>query len=209
MFDKIFGTFVPETEQLDYYGLAKQYESFDPVWAHAEHISRVVRNVESGSVHPIAALFRRRVKHKWTFDPLALFRPHPKPTRSLWTLPDKPYRSKVDVKLPFILNVYLSVLFVQQLLVFLIQGEIYKRGELPIGFRLLVRQGLFFWTLSCLGRLLDGFEVGRMMNTLRVFISPVVIFLVVRDDPLLWFGSLTDFVAFMIVSVTLVGTGKS
>ena len=42
IWDKMFGTYEQELQQRDYYGLAKQYDTFDPVLANFEHYRRVV-----------------------------------------------------------------------------------------------------------------------------------------------------------------------
>jgi hypothetical protein len=202
----MFGTFVCETEHLDYYGLAKQYDTFDPVWASGEHIERVTRNVENGA-NPFFALFRRRVKHKWVFDPMALIRPHPEPKHSLWTVPKTSYRKKLDKPIPSLLKLYLTLVFLFQLATFILQGEYMKAGDLTLGGELIIRQLLFFSAISCIGRLLDGFKVGRAVNTMRVMISPILIkYFLPRHDEFLYYTSMVDLVLFLGVSMSLVGT---
>jgi len=206
VFDKVFGTYVCETEHLDYYGLARQYETFDPIWASVEHGARVVKNVDNGSSNPILALFKRRVKHKWVFDPMALFRPNPQPKQSLWIMPKTSYRTKLDTKIPFILSVYLTSILLLQLVVFLLQSEAFKVGSLDLGWELVVRQGLFFVTVSCIGRLFDGFQAGRPLNTLRVLVTPILVSILLPQDSFLYYTSLADSVFFICMSMSLVGT---
>lgn len=167
-----------------------------------EHIDRVVKNVDSGSVHPVLALFRRRVKHKWTIDVAGLFRAHPKPKQSLWTLPEQSFRKKMDPQLPRRLNVYLTALFLQQITIFLLQRDL----QLTLGPELFLRQLLFFWAMSSLGRLLDGFGIGKGINTFRVLVCPFVIAWFIPNDSLLYYGSIVDLVVFMGISMSLVGT---
>jgi hypothetical protein len=186
--------------------LAKQYDTFDAVWASVEHVDRVMTNVESAS-NPILALFKRRVKHKWIFDPFALFKPHPQPKHSLWILPKTPYRKKLDKKIPFALTFYVTVVFLFQITMFLLQGEYMKHGDLSLGKELVVRQILFFSTISCIGRLLDGFKVGRPANTVRVMLTPIFLKMFLpREDAFLYYTSLIDLALFLAVSMSLVGT---
>lgn len=99
IWDRLFGTFVPEDEQRDFYGLAKPAETFDPVAINAEHWRRL-ENVGAARASPfwgrLAALFRRRVEQPWKIDPAALWAPLPTPKRSLWILPEAPARPKYD-----------------------------------------------------------------------------------------------------------------
>lgn len=85
IWDRMFGTFVAEDSKQDYYGLAKQYETFDPTWANLEHIHRVVAS------QGWRGLLGRRWKHKSVFDPMALFAPiRPKggdSVHQLWQFP--------------------------------------------------------------------------------------------------------------------------
>jgi hypothetical protein len=165
IFDKIFGTYVCETEHLDYYGLAKQYDTFDPIRANVEHLARVTKNVDKGEgKYPFLALFKRRVKHRWVFDPLALFRPNPKPKESLWVLPSKSYRKKLDPHIHFVLNAYIVFLFLIQTLTFLLQSDLFKTKKLSVGPELLLRQILFFLGASSIGRLFDGYGDYRISS---------------------------------------------
>lgn len=111
VWDRMHGTFVPEDEQKDFYGLAAQYTTFDPLAANAEHPRRVMKNVGAGDRRgkpvgdegaPARAWrwlrlsFRRRVKHPFVFKPWVLLQPLPlprapkglgRPLRSTWVMP--------------------------------------------------------------------------------------------------------------------------
>lgn len=194
---------------MDYYGLAKQYETFDPVWAHMEHNARVLNNVDNGGAS-VMSLLRRRVKHKFVFDLPALFRgPGFKPEKSLWQLPTQPYRPKLDKEIPFVLNAYIVFVFLVQLLAFLLQSEDLKTGKLTLGFELAVRQLLSFSAMSSIGRLFDGFSKGRSRNLARVLITPCVLAFLIDSsgkDAWMYYASLVDLVAFIVVSMELIGT---
>merc|ERR1711871_1108600 len=61
--DRMFGTFVSEREQKQYYGLAKSHTTFDPVWANVEHFNRMISD---GDVSRF--FFRKRVIHPFVFQ---------------------------------------------------------------------------------------------------------------------------------------------
>ena len=117
IWDRMFGTFRSEKEQQDYYGLAKQYDTFDPVWANFEHIKRIVCNKANAG---FADLFKRRVKHKLVFEPLSVFKPLPPPVRSRWHVPKEPKRTKLDPELPAGWFVYCVVHFLVTLVIALV-----------------------------------------------------------------------------------------
>ena len=118
VWDRMHGTFVPEDEQKDFYGLAAQYNTFDPVWANAEHPRRVIANVGAGERPSgdgtsapwgrwLRLPFRRRVRHPFVFQPWVLLQPLPsprapkglgRPLRSRWVMPPrgKSKRRKYD-----------------------------------------------------------------------------------------------------------------
>lgn len=94
IYDKLFGTFIPEDEQIDLYGLAKQLNTFDPVEANVSHFRRM-RNIHRGanstdeeqeesSWSSISRILRmlvsRRVKHAMLFHPQALLEEIPSST---------------------------------------------------------------------------------------------------------------------------------
>ena len=208
VFDKVFGTYVPEREHLDYYGLAKQYETFDPVRASIEHGARVMNNVDQGG-GSVMSLLRRRVKHKWVVDFPALFRRVPKPEKSPWILPTQPYRTKLNTQVPFVLNVYLCAQFFLQLISFLKLSDDLQDGHITLGPELAIRQVLALSAMSCIGRLFDGFSKGRSSNLIRVILTPIVIACALESrgrDAWLYYASLLDFLAFFLVSMHLVGT---
>ncbi|CAM9211279.1 unnamed protein product, partial [Ectocarpus fasciculatus] len=86
IYDKLFGTFVPEDEQADHYGLAKQLNSFDPIEANTSHLKRM-RNIHCTTLpaeegvsslwRTASRLFSRRVKHAFVFHPWALLEERP------------------------------------------------------------------------------------------------------------------------------------
>mmetsp|Transcript_19694 Transcript_19694/g.63226 ORF Transcript_19694/g.63226 Transcript_19694/m.63226 type:complete len:468 (+) Transcript_19694:77-1480(+) len=172
IWDVIFGTFVPEDEQKDYYGLAKQYDTFDPVWANLEHLRRMnatlARSSSPGPARWLRLLTTRRVKHKWTFRPLDLFKKRPAPVRSLWDAPQPNPRRRLDgmpsAKQP-VLRGYLAFLFVSATVF-----AVYAMQTAPtlIKHEALLAQVVCLSLFVSVGRLLDGFELGQRVNTTRV-----------------------------------------
>jgi hypothetical protein len=107
----MFGTFVPEEAQRDYYGLAQPLQTFDAVAANAEHWSRMrdIGASRSSRFGRCAALLRRRVAQRWVFNPAGLFKPFPPTKRSLWVLPTAPERTKYDGDAaPYALTIYIA-----------------------------------------------------------------------------------------------------
>ena len=159
----MFGTFRSEREQQNYYGLAKQYDTFDPVWANFEHIKRIVFNKVNTS---FADLLKRRVKHKFVFDPLSVLKPLPPPVRSRWHVPIEPKRAKLDPELPAGWLAYCVVHFIITLvvaLVVLMEERSFTKTQLAcLSFMLL-------FSFSCVGRILDGArEMSIIMETIRI-----------------------------------------
>lgn len=98
IWDRLFGTFSPEDEQRDLYGLAAPVATFNPAAINASHWRRLA-DVGAARADPrcwgrVAALCRRRVVQPWSFNPAGLWAPIPAPKRSLWVLPTVPARPK-------------------------------------------------------------------------------------------------------------------
>jgi sterol desaturase/sphingolipid hydroxylase (fatty acid hydroxylase superfamily) len=83
IWDKLFGTFIPEDRIADYYGLAKQMNTFNAVAANASHWKRMA-NIQSSSSAQEGSVFSklkrwayilvsRRVNHALVIYPFALF----------------------------------------------------------------------------------------------------------------------------------------
>ncbi len=179
IWDIMFGTFLKEDEQKDYYGLAKQYETWDPVWANGEHLWRMQAhaNPNESRLSPafyLKLLTKRRVKARWVFRPLDLFKAQATPVRSLWEGPQGPPKRVRYDGLPSAkmspLSFYMYFIFAQALVgtvTVLIFSKHFLQSELV-------------WVLmgccllySSIGRLLDGFEKGRVINTVRIVLSCV------------------------------------
>jgi len=159
----MFGTWVGEDTKQDYYGLAKQYETFDPTWANVEHMQRVV------SSQGWAGLLGRRWKHKAVFDPVALMAPiRPKGGASvseLWKLPEpsKPKRVKYEGEpLSALLYVYTAALWLSTLLAFVSIGPLRYSSE-----QMGILSAVCLATLKCVGHLCDGYTKGWQLETGR------------------------------------------
>ena len=116
IWDRLFGTFVPEDEQRDLYGLAAPVATFNPAAINASHWLRLA-DVGAARAAPrwgrLAALCRRRVVQPWAFNPAGLWAPIPAPKRSLWLLPTAPARPKYEgssgIPPPGALQAYVAV----------------------------------------------------------------------------------------------------
>ena len=182
IWDRMFGTFRSEKEQQDYYGLAKQYDTFDPVWANFEHITRIVCNKANAG---FADLFKRRVKHKLVFEPLSVFKPLPPPVRSRWHVPKEPKRTKLDPELPAGWFVYCVVHFLVTLVIALVvlmeERSLTKIQLACLSFMLL-------FSFSSVGRILDGAEqMSIIMETFRIlsFFAVIQFDVVVESNAIL------------------------
>lgn len=80
IWDRMFGTYKPELQRKDYYGLAKQPNTFDPLKLNTNHFNRMA-DIDSGDgKHKSSILsnvFARRVPAKWVCNPMLLFEPIP------------------------------------------------------------------------------------------------------------------------------------
>jgi sterol desaturase/sphingolipid hydroxylase (fatty acid hydroxylase superfamily) len=170
VWDRMFGTFVAEKKQMNYYGLAKQYNTFDPAWANVEHIKRqlsVVSKRKNTHICSYATQFcRKRVHHPLVFQPMNLFNTiHPNPS-VLWTLPQgEPKRKKLhSVRTNACLTVYIVLQFIFTLGLSI--GTLMAAKHFTTAERVVVCATLIA-SFSSYGRLLDGTYVGLTMETVR------------------------------------------
>ena len=157
IWDRMFGTFEAETEQIEKYGLAVQHKTFDPVHANVQHGIRIVADEHGGW----SKLLKTRTQHKWVFDPLVLFKPlHPsKKMFSNWIATDNvidAQRVKLDFPQSNFMSLHCFVHFIIVLictLAFLVASS--SKSELTV-----LRMSIFsfglLWCYSCLGRLFDA-----------------------------------------------------
>jgi sterol desaturase/sphingolipid hydroxylase (fatty acid hydroxylase superfamily) len=183
IWDRMFGTFKSEKEHQNYYGLAKQYETFDPLWANVEHVKRVlnngVDNKTSNYVSRCMNLFKRRVKHKFVFEPMNVLKPLPKPNRSRWVVPKSDKRQKLDTKIPITFKLYSLIQFVLILvcaLVVLINERYYTK------FQMMTVSIVLLYSFSSIGRVLDGSEIGLVMETIRIVVVPFLLNMNVTEE---------------------------
>ena len=80
IWDRMFGTFKAEDQQINSYGLAKPLESYDPIWMNIEHWTRMA-NINGSWLNKI---FSMRVKHANVFKPSKLLSLDAKHKGSLW-----------------------------------------------------------------------------------------------------------------------------
>jgi len=172
IYDRMFGTFVPEDEQKDHYGLVKQYETFDPTWANAEHFWRMCKNLGRNKEKNLSFYFgllsKRRIKHRMVFRPLELFKPIPTPKRSLWgeAAPNKRVRYDGGTSSHHpVLRIYVSLLFLASMTLTVGSMIAVKHLDAIEIATIQISSAVLF---SCVGRLLDGFDKGQQRNTARI-----------------------------------------
>jgi len=93
VWDRLFGTFVSEAQQMDNYGFGKPLGTFDPVRANVEQLHRMATSVgrgEPGLRRCLRLLFSRRLPRRPFYcSPAALLSPLASGRRSsLWTPPE-------------------------------------------------------------------------------------------------------------------------
>lgn len=78
IWDRMFGTYVAEEVRKDYYGLAKQPKTFDPIKLNTQHYATIRKLNKDHKKNPrLNKLFARRVKWNWRFSVSNLFAPIP------------------------------------------------------------------------------------------------------------------------------------
>jgi len=168
IWDRLFGTFEAEVAQVEAYGLARQYETFDPVVANFTHGTRVV--AEGG----ISKLFLKRANHTWVCDPMALFRPIKNAAFGRWAPTDghnDAKRVKMDSPLHPLMAIHCTIQFLITLfasVLFLLRVRHLERDvALMIAVALL-------WSYSSIGRLFDAPNMWNLVQeTFRLI--PVVL----------------------------------
>ena len=95
IWDRLFGTYCPETKRKDYYGLAKQPNTFDPIKLNFIHYE-VIQRIKNKTL--FSKILTRRVKWKWICSYKNLFDPIPKIKEDL--RPQGPLRSKWNGHMP-------------------------------------------------------------------------------------------------------------
>ncbi len=74
VWDRLFGTFRPEAERRDHYGLGKPLGTLDPVYTQFAMLHRLAQSQDTAS-GVLRMLARRRLPPKWVVRPGALFEP--------------------------------------------------------------------------------------------------------------------------------------
>ena len=175
IWDRMFGTFKVEREQQEYYGLAKQYSTWDPVWANFEHARRVFVNV--GGSNSFCKLFARRVKHPSVFKPMEVFGAIPYGAQSRWIMPYKAKREKYDPVLNHsIILFYCFGHFVVTLAATL--GVLMSKDSFTSIQMALVSVYILF-SMSCIAKLLDG---ERSLKLISLETTRILIFCAVQSS---------------------------
>mmetsp|Transcript_3224 Transcript_3224/g.3824 ORF Transcript_3224/g.3824 Transcript_3224/m.3824 type:complete len:468 (-) Transcript_3224:60-1463(-) len=187
IWDRMFGTFVQEDEQKDYYGLAKQYTTHDPVWANLEHPRRVLNNIGHSKEKKIwfylTLPFKKRVKHKWVFNPLVLLEGMGKGETDCWKLPNKSKRIKLASKHTGVMYSYLCIYTLNVLisLLFSMKNKNLSSAELVIV------QAYAVGSMVCIGRLFDG--KGIVLQTFKVAACLAGAYFLVKQPNVAFFQS--------------------
>lgn len=88
IWDRMFGTYIPEITRMDVYGLAQQPNTFDPLKLNMNHVKRLIGSRKAGAADSpssskkatptlFQSLLRKRWHHPLKFDPALLFKPIP------------------------------------------------------------------------------------------------------------------------------------
>jgi alkylglycerol monooxygenase len=183
IWDRMFGTFKSEKQHQNYFGLAKQYETFDPLWANFEHVKRVLNNGVNGKQTNCFSrcmnLFKRRVRHKFVFKPMDLIKPLPKPTSSRWTIPDSDRRKKLDPPIP---NCFKCYSFVQFILILVCALVVLLNEKKYTKMQMMVISIVLLYSFSSIGRVLDGRDIGLIMETARIIVVPSLLYMNVTEE---------------------------
>jgi len=160
IWDRLFGTYQAEEVRKDYYGLAKQPRTFDPVKLNTQHYKTIAKLNKSHKKNPrLNKVFARRVPWKWEFSFQNLLTPIPQADR-----PDlrtegpvrQKYKGNPNNPKPFFEPIgygvrtftHVSILLACTFL--LLKGSTYERGD-AAGAGVV---GLIL--LSCIGRMWDN-----------------------------------------------------
>jgi hypothetical protein len=173
IWDRMFGTFVGEKKQKDYYGLAKQYKTFDPLWANFEHANRQIQFVGKKKNKTILSyftqFFKKRAHHPFVFQPQNLFKTiHPNP-ETLWELPaGSSRRKRLDSQRKnAFLTTYIVLEFVCTLGMSI--GLLLHAKKLE-NFERIGASLILMMSFSVLGRLLDGTNVALLAETTKTIV---------------------------------------
>jgi len=197
IWDRMFGTFEAEVAQVEAYGLARQYETFDPTVANFTHGTRLV--AEGG----LNKLFRKRVVHAWTFSLMALFRPIKNAQFGRWTPTDGAIdakRAKLDNPMHPILVLHCVV----QFLITLVASVLYlfNMKHLETEVNLMVASALL-WSYSSIGRLFDAPNMWNLTQE-TVRLAPLVLgFGANRHDKLLQNGKFATHILAVCAGVSM------
>eukprot|EP00298_Acanthocystis_sp_HF-20_P004395 c14729_g1_i1.p1 GENE.c14729_g1_i1~~c14729_g1_i1.p1 ORF type:complete len:471 (+),score=138.39 c14729_g1_i1:23-1414(+) len=170
IWDRMFGTFVAEEEKKDYYGLAEQYKSFDPILLNFRHGSHVLFNINAGKKENIfakfARFFKKRYRNPYVFDPLALFKPIPE--LKITPTSQQPQRKKYDGEQssrPLFFSFYILFNFLTTMLLFLYL--LFNKKHMILSEIALVA-GFIAVSMSSCGRLCDSLSKGAVLETIRL-----------------------------------------
>lgn len=159
IWDRIFGTFVPETERLDYYGLAQSPESFETLELNTQHLRKWRRIPHSSEM---LHCFTTRAKHVWSHcRPLAIFdQIAPFSKGKAWELPQgKPRRAKYEgACLDTCRRLLAILLFAVGLVSSNSMHTAAKRSRSPVRMRCLLAITSIL-SLSSAGKLLDSGKI--------------------------------------------------
>ena len=181
--DRIFGTYTPELVRKDYFGLAKQPNTFDPLKLNVNHLNRMAdigkpagapANTGFGGLLSGAwakNVFRRRVKARWVCRPLAIFDPIPPLKEDARN--SGPVREKWDgaAPVPAPLALYLVVCSLAALggaVFLLLKAHSMHIGDATLGIAVAGA------AMSCIGRMADNDgpgESGRAVGVSMVALA--------------------------------------
>jgi sterol desaturase/sphingolipid hydroxylase (fatty acid hydroxylase superfamily) len=179
IWDRLFGTFIPEINRKDYYGLAKQPNTFDPIKLNFIHYG-VIQRIRNKSL--INKILTRRVKWKWICSFKNLFEPIPKVKEDLRPL--GPVRSKWNGHLPttginYLFKTIINIVLLSSIIGTLILGNHLSKENIVI----LVLSEIL--AVSFMAKSWDNYpKLGNVYTYLTFLLTNIIVF-VLFSQPLI------------------------
>jgi len=170
IWDRMFGTYVPEIIRKDYYGLAKQPNTFDPLTLNFIHF-RVIQNIRNKTL--INKYLTRRVPWRWKFSLKNLIKPIPNMKED--RRPLGPIRSKWNGYLPttglnYLLKSIINIILLTTIILTLMFGKNLSKENV------LIISTLELLSLSLISRAWDNYpKRGNMYTNITICLLPIII----------------------------------
>ena len=113
------------------------------------------------------------------FKPMDLIKPLPKPTSSRWTIPDSDRRKKLDPSIP---NCFKWYSFIQFILILVCALVVLLNEKNYTKMQMMVISIVLLYSFSSIGRVLDGRDIGLIMETARIIVVPSLLYMNVTEE---------------------------